>query len=99
MGASDPTADRLPSTCCVLNWSVFGPGALKDGKDYYSPAMCERIPANFRRLKGHTVPRAKIGHDREQLVAERLKKSLGFLSVGNVTDVRPVPGFPGYVEI
>lgn len=88
-----------PATCNVLGWVVFGPGAHKDGKDFYSPAMCERIPANFARLKGHTVPRAKIGHDQRQLVAERLKKSLGFLSVGDVTGVRPVAGFPGYVEI
>lgn len=90
----------------MLGWVCFGPGPHKDGKDYYSPAMCERIVSNFQRLRGHTTPRAKmpqpaakIGHDPEQAVAERLKKSLGFLSVGNVTAVRNVPGYPGYVEI
>lgn len=98
-----PTATRptnhLPPTCNVKGWVVFGPGPHKDGKDYYSPAMCERIVSNFARLKGHTVPQAKIGHDRNQVVADRLKKSLGFPSVGHVSAVRSVPGFPGAVEV
>lgn len=92
------TADALPPTCNVLGWVVFTSGPHKDGKDYYTPRMVERIAENFKRLPG-TVPQAKLGHDRRQLMAERLKQSLGFPSVGQVTRCDPVPGFPGCIEI
>lgn len=104
------TAPALPSTCNVLNWCVFWPGFWKE--ELYSVARCQRLPANYRRL-ANRMPRAKLGaeipdgsrpagklgHDPEQLIAERLKLSLGLPSVGDVTRCAEVPGYPGHIEI
>lgn len=99
MVAGAPQTDaQVPQTCNVLGLVCFGPGAHKDGKDYYSPAMTSRIPVNFKRLPG-TVPQAKIGHDKDQVVAGRLSSSAGFPSLGQVTRCDEVPGYPGYVEV
>lgn len=102
-----PDAQKpLPATCNVLGLVAFGPGYHKN--QLYSPQMVDRIPANFRRLEGHTIPRAKIeggqpgakiGHDKEQLIAQRLKQSMGFLSVGKITRCDPLPGYPGYIVL
>lgn len=78
-----PTFPLAP-TCEVRDWTVFGPGVHKGG--FYSPEMCDRVPANFDRLRSHLTPLAKIGHDR----AQRLAKSLGFINVGKVVKCVPV---------
>ena len=104
----------LPSTCEVRGWICFGPGAHKNGQNY-SPAMVDRIPGNFKRLEGHTIPQStvekfsgekgsteretKIGHEAAQTIANKLKKSQGFLSTGKIKNCTPVPGYPGYVQI
>lgn len=93
----NPTPDAtsaLPPTCSVKNWVVFAPGYWKG--DLYVPQRCEQIAVNFDRLaseEGHTVPYAKIGHDKQQ----RFSKSLGFTNVGAVTRCQCLPG--GYLEI
>lgn len=108
MPASDATtaAHPLPPTCNVLGLVCFWPGYHKG--TLYTPEMVARLPQNFALLKGHTTPRAKvdgtrpgakIGHDKRQLIAERLKQSMGFLSTGDVTRCDPVDGFPDYVEL
>lgn len=99
MVAGAPQTDaQVPQTCNVLGLVCFGHGAHKDGKDFYSPAMVDRIADNFKRLPGK-VPQAKIGHDKRQLMAERLKQSLGFPAVGQVTRCDKVPGYPGFIEV
>lgn len=75
-------SDGLPATCEVRDWVVFGPGVHKGA--LYTPEMNNRVAPNFERLREHLTPNAKIGHDKQQ----RLAKSLGFLSVGQVVAVR-----------
>lgn len=107
----DATATgSLPPTCCVKNWVVFWPGIHKD--EYYGPDRCKTIAPNFKVLVNRTpraklgdeiptgsTPRGKLGHDPNQLLAERLKQSSGMISVGDVTRADEVPGYPGHVEI
>lgn len=88
-----PPADAGPATartCSVKGWSVFGPGYHKG--ELYSPAKVRRIAENFRRLYPRLVPTAKVGHSGDQEVADRMKQSLGFASLGDVTAVRVGPG-------
>ena len=65
---------------------MFAPGCWKG--ELYSPERCNRVPANFERLKDHLTPLAKLGHDKQQ----RLAKSLGFPNVGRIVAVKPVGG-------
>lgn len=100
---------NLPPTCNVLGWVVFWPGYHKD--ELYTPQRCELIPVNFRLLADRTPhaklgdelpgtsPRGKLGHDPQQLLAQRLKESSGLISVGDITRCDAVPGYPGHVEI
>src|SRR5580700_5420236 len=91
MPARATTADRsgaaakLPSTCEIRNWVVFGPGYWKG--QLYSKEMCERVPRNFTLLRNYYPPVVKIGHDKEQLLTKRLEKSLGFPSLGEISSV------------
>lgn len=81
---------RLPPTCEIRNWTVFGPGYWRGA--LYAPADCARVPPNFRRLLGTVNPVVKIGHDKDQRLAKRLKESLGFINVGEFAAVTPKPG-------
>lgn len=81
---------NLPPTCEIRSWVVFGPGYWRGA--LYTPADCERVPPNFRRLRGYINPVVKLGHDKDQLLSERLKKSLGFLNLGDFAAVTPVGG-------
>ena len=75
---------------------MFGPGFWKG--DLYTPQRNEQVVRNYARLATklrHTVPFAKLGHDKQQ----RFALSLGFTNVGSVTRCDGVPGYPGYFEI
>ena len=82
MPSKEPDKKDLPPRCQVLNWTVFAPGFWKG--ENYSPAMCERVPENFK--LNLLTPKAKLGHDQQQ----RLAQSLGFHSAGTITGCRPV---------
>ncbi len=82
MPANQPA---LPPTCEIRDWVVFGPGYWRGA--LYSPADCQRIAQNFQRVRRYLgEPTVKLGHDREQTLA-RLRKSSGWLSLGDVTAV------------
>src|SRR5262245_47549455 len=84
----------MNDTCEVRDFLIFGPGYHKG--ELYGPERCERVVKNFELLKGHLEPTVKLGHDRQQ----RLAKSLGFLNLGTVTDVKPRPDVgPGYFSV
>lgn len=93
----DATATpSLPATCSVKRWVVWAPGFHKG--ELYSPQRSNQIVANFQRLTKqlrHTIPRAGVGHDKQQ----RFAKSLGFGNVGEITACDPVPGHDGYFQI
>lgn len=96
MPLPDTTPETLPATCNVRSWVVWAPGFHKD--ELYGHNRSEQIVTNFDYLTTklrHTIPQAGIGHDQQQ----RFAKSLGFLSVGQVTGCRAVPGHDGYFEI
>lgn len=76
---------QRPPTCEIRDWTVFGPGYWR--KALYSPADCARLVENFERLKGHVNPAVKLGHDRDQTFARRLKESWGFLNLGDFAAV------------
>ena len=87
----DATADAPvpPADGCYLDaadrqgWEVFGPGWWN--KQYFTPADCERMVANFNRLSVGPAPavtaKVKLGHD----TAQRLKQSLGYPNLGQPT--------------
>lgn len=79
---NDRPSDSTWTSCEVRDWVVFGPGYHKG--ELYSPDRVRRIADNFARLKGHLTPVVKIGHDRQQ----RLAQSLGFPNCGRVSAVR-----------
>src|SRR3954468_9282354 len=85
------TATPVPAagSCRVLGWKVFVPGYHK-GR-YYSAADCDRVVENFGRLSAgsdpYLKPKAKLGHDDEQIVA----LSLGFPNCGFITGCRKTP--------
>lgn len=89
--ANRPAATPVPAapSCAVFGWKVFVPGYHK-GR-YYSAADNQRTVANFARLsKGenpYLLAKAKLGHDQDQ----RLAQSLGFPSMGTITDCRSTP--------
>lgn len=86
-GKTDTDDAEYPATCEVRRWVVFAPGYHRDS--LYTPAMTERVPKNFVRLKGYIVPAVKLGHDNKQRLQKRLKESLGFPNLGDfkaVTD-------------
>lgn len=85
-----PDPKSQPPTCEIRDWVVFGPGYWRGS--LYTPADCDRVPVNFRKLLGYVNPVVKLGHDREQHLTERLKRSLGFLNLGDFSDVRSVGG-------
>ncbi len=80
MPAPSATPDR--STCQIRGLTAFAPGYHKE--QLFTPADTDRMVAAFARLRGHLTPHAKLGHDTQQ----RLKLSLGFPSLGDVTAVR-----------
>ena len=87
--ATAGTPDR--SRCYLRGWVAFGPGYWNAG--LYTRADCAEMGRLFdylRRTAGF-VPKAKIGHDQEQQLAERLKASLGFPALGTVTGLRVAP--------
>lgn len=86
------TGKNLPPTCSIKGLVAFGPGIHKG--ELYTPARCLQITRNFERLKGKTIPLAKIGHDKQQ----RFAKSLGFINVGTVTRCEPI-GDTGCFEV
>ncbi len=85
-----PTDRRTPPTCEIRDWTVFGPGYWRGS--LYSPEDCARVPENFKRVRGFIDPVVKLGHDKKQSLIERLKKSLGFLSLGDVGRMSLKPG-------
>lgn len=87
--ATTGTSDR--SRCYLRGWVAFGPGYWNGG--LYTRADCAEMGRLFAYLKRTAgfVPKAKIGHDEEQQLAERLKASLGFPALGTVTDLRVAP--------
>lgn len=87
--ATAGTPDR--TRCYLRGWVAFGPGYWNGG--LYTRAECAEMGRLFdylRRTAGF-VPKAKIGHDQEQQLAERLKASLGFPALGTVTGLRVAP--------
>jgi hypothetical protein len=95
-----------PQTCSIKGWVVWAPGYHK-GKPY-SVEASQRMPKNFAYLKGSTLPKlrvdggtkeTKLGHDGEQFIRERLRRSAGGLAFGTITRCEEVPGWPGYNEI
>ena len=92
MGSESSTSGRRGDrdTCEVRDWVVFYPGYHKG--ELYGEEQAGRMADNFARLRSHLTPVVKIGHDSDQLLAERLKRSLGFLNVGRVTGVKRLPG-------
>lgn len=86
----EPQQSRLPATCEVRDWVVFGPGYHRHA--LYTPADCDRVPPNFQKLRGYIDPVVKLGHDKKQRLIERLKKSFGFLNLGDFTAVTAKPG-------
>lgn len=87
--ATAGTPDR--TRCYLRGWVAFGPGYWNGG--LYTRADCAEMGRLFAYLKRTAgfVPKAKIGHDQEQQLAERLKASLGFPALGTVTDLRVAP--------
>src|SRR5262245_16823454 len=75
----------MQDTCEVRDFLIFGPGYHKG--ELYGADRCERVPANFELLKDFLTPSVKLGHD----VQQRLAKSLGFLNLGTVSEVKPRP--------
>lgn len=94
--APTAAAQTLPPTCSIRGWVVFAPGYHKG--DLYTPARNEQIVRNFARLTtdlGHTIPRAGLGHDKQQ----RFAQSLGFGNTGTITRCDSVPDHPGYFDV
>lgn len=91
MPAPAATAGTDRTRCYLRGWVAFGPGYWNGG--LYTRADCAEMGRLFdylRRTAGF-VPKAKIGHDQEQQLAERLKASLGFPALGTVTGLRVAP--------
>jgi hypothetical protein len=95
-----------PQTCSIKGWVVWAPGNHKG--TLYSVEASQRMPKNFAYLKGSTLPKlrvdggtkeTKLGHDGEQFIRERLRRSAGGLAFGTITRCDEVPGWPGYNEI
>lgn len=84
--SGEATAVPSPGSCSVHGWAVFGPGFHKN--KLYTPAACKKLVENFRWLSTGADPwvkaKGKLGHDDEQ----RLAKSLGYPSCGNITACR-----------
>jgi hypothetical protein len=80
--APPPNPNR--GSCELRHWTVFAPGYWK-GR-LYAPADLARMAANYRTLRAHLTPIVKLGHDVDQVLAQRLEQSLGFLNMGQVTN-------------
>jgi hypothetical protein len=83
--AETGAARTLPPTCEIRDWVVFAPGYWRGG--LYTHDDSRRMAENFPRCREWVDPSVKLGHDRNQGLIERLRRSLGFLSLGDVRAV------------